>query len=167
MSFDLFFQPCRFADCASEKSNPVTGETQTILHNENLQDAELEAVNAALKDANAFGPDQFGCYVVSFEDGGRAEIFGRKINEGCMVSVRGLTHQLVEFFFKLLHAGKWTMCPAMEDVVAITTSEGILKNIPEDFPKIVICDSPSDLRALLTDGVQAWQKYRDKVIGNE
>lgn len=167
MSFDIFFQPCRFTGTQVVKTNPFTGESQSFSSNEPLNDAELKAVRQVLKQANAHGPDEHACYVVQLGDGGGAEIFGDQLATGCMAALRGMTPDLIQFLFDLLKAGNWVMLPAMEDAVAITTSPESMKGIPSDFPRVVVCNSAEELGTLLTNGVHAWEKYRDQVVGAE
>jgi hypothetical protein len=69
MSFDIFYQPCRFGDAPIKRKNPFTGDSQAVLPNEPLNAAELKAVQQVLSRAKAAGPDEFGCYVVRFDDG--------------------------------------------------------------------------------------------------
>jgi hypothetical protein len=163
MSFDIFFQPCRFTGTAEIKKNPFTGEALSVPLNEPLSDVELQAVQQVLKRANAQGPDDQGCYVVQLEDGGEAEVFGSDLANSCMVALQGMTDDLLRFLFDLLKAGNWVMLPAMEDPVAITTSPGILRGIPDDFPRVVTCNSAAELGVLLSSGVHAWEEYRDQV----
>ena len=167
MSFDIFFQPCRFTGTQVVKTNPFTGESQSFPSNEPLNDAELKAVRQVLKQANADGSDEDACYVVQLGDGGGAEIFGDQLETGCMAALHGMTPDLIQFLFDLLRAGNWVMLPVMEDSVAITTSPESMKGISSDFPRIVVCNSAEELGTLLGNGVQAWEKYRDQVIGAE
>jgi len=153
MSFDVFFQPCRF-----------TSDAQAVLANEALSPAELQAVHQVLERANAHGPDLQGCYVVQLGDGGGAEVYGASLAMGCMVALRGMTAELLQFLLRLLEAGNWVMLPAMADAMAITTSPGSLKGIPADFPRVIVCNSAEELGLLLADGVQAWEKYRAQVV---
>lgn len=156
MSFDIFFQPCRF-----------TGDAQAVLSNEPLSPAELKAVQQVLERADAHGPDQHGCYVVQLDDGGGAEVFSSSgLASGCMVALGGITADLLQFLFELLDAGNWVMIPAMADTAAITTAPGSLKGVPGDFPRVVVCSSAQDLGILLADGVQAWEKYRAQVVAD-
>ncbi|HEY7158723.1 MAG TPA: hypothetical protein VH575_32565 [Gemmataceae bacterium] len=167
MSFDIFIQPCRFAGSPIVKRNPFTGEAQSVLPNEPLNTAELKAVQQVLKRAKACGPDEHGCYIVQLSDGGEAEVFGGELAMGCMVALRGMTADLLQFLFDLLKAGNWVMLPAREDAVAIATSPECLKGIPDDFPKVIVCSSTEEFGTLLTKGVQAWEKYRDQVVNRE
>jgi hypothetical protein len=130
MSLDIFFQPCRFTGRPIVKQNPFTGETQSVLGNEPLSAAELKAVQQVLMRAKADGPDEYGCYVVQVDDGAGAEVFGSELATGCMVALREMTADLLQFLFDLLKAGNWVMLPAMEDAVAITTAPECLKGIP-------------------------------------
>jgi hypothetical protein len=167
MSFDIFFQPCRFGDRPIERMNPLTGKPQSSLPNEPLTPAELDAVRHLLERTEAAGPDEHGCYVVRFGDGGGAEVFGGDLRTGCMVAVRGITPDLLQFLIDLLRAGNWVMLPAMEGDIAITASPESLRGVPDGFPRVVICDSAEELGVLLTDGFGAWQRYRDQVAGSE
>lgn len=168
MSFDIFFQPCRFGGKKVKKKNPFTGKVQESLPNEPLSDAEVKAVTKVVKKASADDPSEHGCYFVSFKDGGRAEVYGDNLSESCMVANRGqLTADLMEFLFDLLEAGKWAMLPAMEDSVAITCSAQYLTGLPEDFPEVVECRSAQELSVLLSKGFRVWKKYRDQVVGGK
>jgi hypothetical protein len=160
LSFDVFYQPCRFANNPVEQEGQ-TGEAPSVL----LRAAELQAVRNILLKATAHGPDEHGCYVVKMADGGGAEVFSSDLAKGCMVAMRGMTPELVQFLFDLLVAGKWIMLPAMADTVAITNSQGNVIGIPHDFPRIVECASAEELGIILSDGVQAWARYRDQVVG--
>jgi hypothetical protein len=167
MSFDLFFQPCRFSGGTVEKTNPFNGEIESIPFNESLSATELRAVERVLKEAGADSPAEDGCYVVKVGDGGEAEVWASNLGSSCMVALRGITPNLMQFLFDLLIAGNWVMLPAMEDTVAITTSPQSLKGVPTDFPSVVVCKSANELAVLLTEGVRQWEKYRDQVTGRD
>src|SRR5262249_47327201 len=141
------FQPCRFSGLPVEKKNPFTGEVQSVTPDEPLRAAELKAVRRVLKRARAHGPDEHGRYVVELGDGGVAEVFGADLGAGCMVALRGLTPDLSQFLYDLLKAGNWVMLPVTEDAVAVTTSPGRMKGIPEDFPRVVVCNAAGELAA--------------------
>jgi hypothetical protein len=163
MSFDIFFQPCRYTGELVTKKNRLTGKVQSVVLSEPLSDMELNDVQQVFRRANAHSPDEFGCYVVQLEDGGSAEVFGSKLATGCMVALRGMTGDLIQFLFDLLKAGNWVMLPAMEDNVAIISSSGFLRNVPDDFPRVVVCNSAPELGVLLSNGVEEWEKYRNQV----
>src|SRR5262249_55668300 len=154
-SFDIFFQTSRFSAKPVVKKNPFTGEAQSVCPQEPLTAAEVKAVRQLLKRVAAQGPDEHGCYVVQFDDGGGAEVYADKLKDGCMVAIGGMTPALAGFLFDLLKAGNWVMLPAMEDNVAITTSPGSMKDVPDDFGKIVACNSAAEVGVLLTKGVRA------------
>ena len=155
MSFDIFFQPARF-----------THDAQGVLANEPLSPVELQAVQQVLARANAHGPDAHGCYVVHLNDGGSAEVYGAELATGCMVALRGTTAELLQFLLHLLEAGNWVMLPAMADTVAITAAPASVKGLPDEFPRVVICNSAAELGVLLADGVQAWEQYRAQVLAD-
>jgi len=167
VSFDIFFQPCRFTGSSVEQKNPFTGEVRSVLANEPLNSAELEAVRKVLWQAKAGGPDEQGCYVVQLGDGGGAEVFGDDLATGCMVALRGMTPDLSRFLYNLLKAGNWVMLPAMEDAMAITAAPGAMRGIPDDFPRVVACNSAEELAALLAGGIGAWEKTVIRFVGGE
>jgi hypothetical protein len=166
LSFDIFFQPCRYTIGLVDQKGR-TEEDRSVLTNEPLNGGELEAVQATLLKVRANGPDEHACYVVAFSDDGGADVFASKLANGCMVAIRGMTPQLVQFLFDLLVAGKWVMLPIMAETVAITYSMGNVFGIPYGFPTIVECASAEELGVILSEGVQAWERYRDKVVGQK
>jgi hypothetical protein len=167
MSFDIFFQPCRFGDKLIERVNPFTGEVQSVPRDVPLNADEVGAVQKVLREVTVRGPDEHGCCVVELSDGGGAEVFADDLETGCMVSLRGMTPGLLTFLYDLLKAGNWVMIPAMEDTAAITTSLNSLQRVPDDFLRIVVCNSVEELSQLLSGGIRAWEKYRDQVMGEQ
>ena len=167
MSFDVFFQPAQFSDDAIEQTNPFTGEVLSVVPMVPLAGSELDAVRQVLKGATSHGPDDFGCHVVKFQDGGVAQIFASELERGCMAALRGITPDLLQFLYDMLVAGRWVMLPAMENPVSITTPSSSVSGLPEDFLEVVECKSAAELGVLLNDGFQTWKKYRDQVLGGE
>jgi hypothetical protein len=168
MSFDIFFLTCRFGGTPAETPNRFTGKVGSSPPNEPLTAAEVDAVRMVLQAANASGPDAFGCYVLDFEDGGSAEVFADDLSTGCLVAVRGgIGPRLLQFLVDLLRAGNWVMLPTTEPAIAITASPDNVRDLPPDFPRVVICDSAHELRVLLAEGFHAWQRYRDRIVGDE
>jgi hypothetical protein len=166
MSFDIFFKPCRFESRLVEKKNQRTGETRLVHPVEPLTAAELDAVRAVLTKATTHGPDKFDCHVVGFKDGGTAEVFASNLDMGCMVAVRGITPDFLQFLLDLVKAGNWSMIAAMEDSAVVVSALESVKNAPEDFPRIVVCNSVPELGALLSGGFAKWKAYRDQVVGD-
>lgn len=164
MSFDIFFQPVRYSGKTLKKKNPFTGQVQSVLESDPLTPAEVQAVRAVLKEAGAKQADEFGCYALRVADGGEAEVVGENLAESCMVALRGLTPGLVTFLMDLLKAGNWVMLPAMEGNPALTAAPDHLKGVPKDFPEITTCTSADELGVILTNGLGAWQRYRDQVV---
>jgi hypothetical protein len=160
VSFDIFFCPWRRGDTPVEQENRFTGEVQTVLPIVPLTPGEVAAVQSVLREAGAQGPDEFGCYVIEVEDGGAAEVFAEQLDDGCMVSVRGLTPGLLGFLYALLKAADWVMLPVMENGVTIAASPMSQLAGPEAVP----CDSAEGLGVLLKEGFDAWQRYRDQVV---
>ena len=164
MSLDIFFQSARFTGKSAIKKNPFTGEAMTVNPAEPLTAAEVKALRTVLKQVHAKGPDDDGCYAIDLKDGGTAEVYADKLKSGCMISLGGITPDLSQFLLDFLKAGNWVMLPAMEDAVAIAASPECVKGVPDDFPRLVICNSAKEVAVLLTKGVKAWQKYRNQVV---
>jgi len=131
---------------------------------EPLSSAEMDAVRHVLQAAKAQGPDEFGNYDIQGDGGGSADVNCGDLSSGCSVTMHKFTNGVSQFLFDLLKAATWVMLPAVEDSVAITTSAEDLKQIPDDFPRVVACNSADELGILLADGVQAWEKYRRQII---
>jgi hypothetical protein len=167
MSFDLSFQSRRTSSELVERKNPLTGKMILVHPPIPLTAGELKAVKKLFKTSRAKKPDEFGCHVVEFEDGGHAEIFASRLaTGGCMAAVRGLTPDLLRFLFEMLRAADWVMLPAMEGNPAITSSAVSIEWLSADVPRVG-CSSPEDLGLVLTRGVEAWRQYRDKVVGRD
>lgn len=167
MSFDIHFLTGRFGEAPIEPGDPPRRKTRTGLPEEFLTNEELAAVEQVFRQAYAKGPDDLGCYTIELEDGGSAEVYASQLARGCMVALRGITPNLCQFLFHLLKAGNWVMLPVMEDSIAITTAPERLRNIPDNFPEVVICNSPTELGALLARGVWAWSEYRNQVLRDQ
>jgi hypothetical protein len=165
VSFDIFYQPCRFGAEPVEQKNPFTGEVQTVLPVQPLSSHDLKAVRDVLENANAVGPDEHSRYLVRFGDGGAAEVYaGDEPETGCMTALRrGLTPDLLRFLFDLLRAADWIMLPAMEGNPAITALPGRAEGFADSFPEVV-CNSAEELGSVLTGGFDGWKRYRDQIV---
>lgn len=135
-----------------------------MLPAEPLSADEVRAVRGVLEKLEARGPDEHGCYVVAFGDGGGAEVYGNDLSTGCMVAVRGLTPDLLRFLYDLLKATDWVLLPAMEGNPGIVSAPGRANGSADSFPEVV-CGSPEDLGAILSGGFEAWKRYRDRMVG--
>jgi hypothetical protein len=165
MGFDIFFMRSRSRDEAVEKKNPFTGEVMSVRPPEPLTDSELQAVREVLRGAGAPEPDEVGHSLVEFKDGGDAEVHADRLEEGCSVTLRsGLSPDCLRFLFGLLRAAEWVMLPAMEGNPAIVSSPGLAREFAGSFPETV-CGSPEELGAILSGGYEAWEKYRDQIVG--
>jgi hypothetical protein len=164
MSFDLFYQPCHLGTEPVGRTNPFTGEIESSLPAETLSVEDQAMARGVLAKAGARGPDEFGCFVVEFDDGGGAGVFAGGLGTGCMVALRDLTPDLLRFLYDLLRAADWVLLPAMEGNPAIVTSPGLAIDFADSFPEIV-CGSPEELGEILSGGSDAWKTYRDRVVG--
>jgi hypothetical protein len=165
MGFDIFYLRSRFRDEMVEQKNPFTGEVKSVRPQEPLSDSELQAVRDVLRRAEATEPDEFGFCLVEFEDGGDAEVHTSRLEEGCGVTLRsGLSPDCLQFLLDLLKAAEWAMFPAMEGNPAIVSSPGLASEFADRFPEVV-CGSPEELGAILSGGYEAWEKYREQIVG--
>ena len=160
MSFDLFYQPRHIGTEPVERKNSFTGEMQTSLPVEPLGAEDVRSVHGVLAGVGAHGPDGFGCFVVELDDGGVAEVFASNLENGCMVSLRGLTPGLLRFLYDLLRAVDWVLLPAMEGNPVVVMSPGLASGFADSFPEIV-CGSPEELGKILSGGYDSWKTYRD------
>ena len=165
MSFDLVFLTGRVSGTLITRKNAFTGANQTFQQAAPLTAAEVRNLRQVLKQAGA-RPDKFGCYQVEFPDGGAAEVFAQELTSCCNVSLRGITPNLAQFLFDFLKAANWLVSPVTDEDFAITASPTLIKDLPQDFSPVVICQSPDELTKLLAQGLTVWQDYRDQVVGN-
>jgi hypothetical protein len=170
VSFDIHYHTCNLGTRTAKRKDPFTGKLQSVPVDDGLTDAERAAVRKLLKAAGAAKPDEFGCYVVEFKDGGSAEVFASELAgpeqcDGLMVSLHGLTPQVVAFLWELCRAGGMASTPVMEDEVVVVASAEQLQRVKGRWPAAVVVGSPEELGRLLNGGVAAWQAYRDRVVG--
>jgi hypothetical protein len=163
VSFDIFFKTVRYTGNPVVRKNPFTGEDQTINSSEPLTAAEEGAVLEVLETVKGKSQDQ-GTWVIEFGDGGGAVVLADQLKSGCMVCLHGITPEVSQFLFDFLKAGNWVMLPAMQDAVAITSSPGSVKGVPNDFPRLVTCNSANEIAVLLREGIGGWQEYRDQIV---
>jgi hypothetical protein len=170
MSFDIHYHTCNLGTRTAKRKNPFTGKMQAVPVDDGLTDAERAAVRKLLKAGGAAKPDEFGCYAVEFKDGGSAEVFASELAgteqcDGLMVSLHGLTPMVVGFLYELCRAGNMSATPVMEEEVVVVASEAQRVRVQGRWPAAVVVGSAAELGRLLTDGVAAWQAYRDQVVG--
>jgi hypothetical protein len=165
VSFDIFYQPCRFGTEPVERKNPFTSEVQTVLPVEPLTSQDLKAVQGVVRSVTATGPDEHGCYLVRLGDGSEVEVHaGNGFESGCMTAIReGITPDILRFLFDLLSAADWIMLPAMEGNPAIVALPGRAKGFADGFPEVV-CSSVEELGKVLTGGIEAWMPYKDQIV---
>jgi hypothetical protein len=166
MGFDIFFVRSRLRDEVVEKKDPFTGEVMSVRPPEPLTEPQLWAIREVLRRAGAPEPDEYGHSLVEFKDGGDAEVHTDRLEEGCSVTLRsGLSPDCLRLLFDLLKSAEWVMFPAMEGNPAIVSSPGLASEFADDFPEVV-CGSPEELGAILSGGYDAWERYRDQIVGD-
>ena len=155
MSFDIFFVPSRFRNEMVEWKNPSTGEVKSIRPQEPSTESEVRAVREVLQKAGAQEAEEDGGCVISFRDGGAAEVYTGGLEKGCSVTPRlGLSPDCLRFLIDLLNAAEWVMFPAMEGNPAIVSSQGMAIEFADSFPEVV-CGLPEELGAILSGGYDA------------
>jgi hypothetical protein len=73
--FDISFVRPKLGTEPVEVKNPSTGEVEPIQPQDPFTDSEMRAVRAVLQEAGPQGPDEHGHAVISFGDGGAAEVY--------------------------------------------------------------------------------------------
>ena len=157
MSFDVFFEPCRYDGTTERRVNPFTKQVQEIPNNRSLTDREVEAVMNVLDRAGARAPDDQGCRAVRFPDGGSAEIFTNDCARRCMVSIHdNVTPSLAQLLFDVMVAGDWVIIPAGSDAdgvgdedVVVAPSTECVANAPSFYGRVVVAESAAGLNTLL------------------
>ncbi|MEZ6140914.1 MAG: hypothetical protein R3B84_10115 [Zavarzinella sp.] len=170
MSFDIHFQTCNLGTRTTKRKNPFTGKMQSVPMDDGLTDSERVAVRKLLKSAGAATPDEFGCYAVEFKDGGSAEVFASELTgteqcDGLMVSLQGLTPEVVKFLWELCHVGGMAATPVMEDAVVVVASPEQFQRVKSRWPSAVVVGSPEELGRLLSGGFAGWESHRDQCTG--
>jgi hypothetical protein len=160
VSFDVFFQPCRFVVTPRPGESHPSRTPVDARYSEPLTPIEEEAVRGILVRASPRGCDEHGCWVVEVADGGSAEVFVKDLGTSCTFALRGVTPALVRLMFDILVAGNWVILPALERSGAIAASMDAIRGVPEGFPDVVVCETADALGALLSGGVEAWAKFR-------
>ena len=151
MSFDVYFQPCRYGVVPERTWQPPNQEPAKGAQGEPLTLVEQQAVRSILTRVCPRGPDKQGCWQVEVDDGGGAEVYTKDLRKGCLVALRGVTPDLVKLMFEILVAGNWVMLPT-HDPSAIVASKDAVRVVPKGFPDVVVCATADALGAVLAEG---------------
>ena len=165
MSYDVFFQTCRFDGAMERRESLFTHKPVDVPRSAPLTDEEEDAVRGVLARACPGGPDPQDGWVLELADGGAGEVYGTNLRDGCMFALRDLTPDLVKVMFDVLVAGRWVMLPAQEKLGAIVATKDAVHRAPRDFPKVVVCETADALGVLLAGGADAWAKVRERSGG--
>ncbi|HEY2369484.1 MAG TPA: hypothetical protein VGH87_23965 [Polyangiaceae bacterium] len=161
MSFDVFFEPCRYDGTTEWRRHPVTNLDREVPKNAPLTDREVAAVTEALDRAGATAADAHGYRVVRFSDGGAADIFTNDCH-GCMFSIRdaGVTPALAQLLFDVMIAGDWVLTFQDDtDEVAIAPNARCVAIVPSFYTRVAIAESTAEMKVLLEGGFDAWKRY--------
>jgi hypothetical protein len=131
--------------------------------------SEREALQKLIASAGADTSDDFGSYVIDFEDGPGLELFfdgleGSDEFSGGMAALKSLTPELTQFLFSVADKGNLIMLAAMEESRPIATSAETAERVVSRWSDVVVVSSAEDLRALLATGFDGWKSYRDRVV---
>jgi hypothetical protein len=162
VAFEILFIPCKRAEEEVQRTNPFTGEAVADRPYVPLSAGELAAVQALLDEVKAKRLEAGG-YSFAFADGGSAQILGEDFREGCLVSLWGLTPDVLRFLLDLGRAGNMQMRPIMEEELTVVPSPELLEGEQGDWRNPVFCESAAELGELIAGGFRAWQRYRDQV----
>jgi len=167
MSYDVFFIPYRLAEEPIETTNPFTGE-QTLKRDGAISENEVQAVREVLNLWKSKVPT-IGDVNFEMPDGGITSICQHDYATGLMVEIRGagITSAVASLLHELLSVASWAMAPVDENMYNIVNSDEKLNEMNADlreYGNAIVCESPSMLVALLNEGFEAWQEYRNKVM---
>lgn len=159
MSFDVFFQRI---------PQPSSGETHEGRLPEALTDAERTAVLDVLVRAGATQPDAHGVRELCLPDGASATVHTARLDETCAFFVRGagLTPGLLRVLYDVMVTGRWMLFAS--EVAAVSSADhldGVPPALIAPFREVAVVRSADELGALLTQGFEAWQAYRDPIVG--
>jgi hypothetical protein len=107
---------------------------------------------------------------VETADGGSAEVYGLDHDpfDGCMFALHGdLSPLLADTIVAAARAGKCAIYWPADELLLAYPDPAILSELPSDpaAPTPVRCESGSELRLLVSSGLDAWKQYRDQVVG--
>ncbi|WP_417378896.1 hypothetical protein [Gimesia sp.] len=171
MSFDVFFQTAHISDQTEEAVNPLTGETIQKPVGECVAEDERERLQKLFAKKGAQQPDEFGCYLVEFEDGTGLELFFDGLAEGSefsggMAALRSLTTDIASFLYTVADQGNLVILPAMEDMRPIVTSAENAERVSSRWPETVLISSTEELMQILSGGFGDWSEFRDRVVND-
>lgn len=127
------------------------------------------------KKQNHSGPDDFGFYLVTFQDGVNVEfnasgLDGKEPFTGCAFHIRGFSPDLVRFIWDIATAGDMVIFNCQgddspESPVLILGDSAQKDHVPEmGYQNCPVCTSAEMLAKLLGVGFKSWSDYRDKVV---
>ena len=138
-------------------------------------DVPREPVLDILRQASFSQSSTAGFYIVSFPDGTDVDFSASGLESarqftGCAFHIRTVvTDAIATFILAIARAGSMVIIPAMKSNPLILVSEGQAAHVPvesgRDLRPIVV-QSPAQLRAVLTLGVDGWVAYRDYTLND-
>jgi hypothetical protein len=172
MSFDIFLFTCNLGTGTKRIMSPFTGEPVTVPDDPGLTVEERAAVVSLLQELQAEGPDEFGCYHLSFADGGEAAVsvpflVDESQLDGCSVTTRSLTADVISLWFRLSRAGNLVILPVAEGVGPLVTSEEHRERVAARYPDAKVVQSAEALGQDLRGGFESWRRYRAQLLGGE
>ncbi|WP_417387532.1 hypothetical protein [Gimesia sp.] len=172
MSFDVFFQTAHISDKTEEAVNPFTGETVQKPVGERINAEERSRLQELFAQQGAAEPDDFGCYLIEFEDGTGIELFFSGLADnpdfnGGMAALRSLTTNIVSFLFAVADQGNLVILPAMDEMRPLVTSAENAERVLSRWSDTVVVSSPAELLQILSGGFGDWSDYRDRVVNDE
>jgi hypothetical protein len=130
-----------------------------------LTSEETSSVLKLLNEVCPSGADRHDCFAIALSDGGDAELFAKKIESGCLCSIRNLSPQLNRLLYALLNSANWVLLPICENLVALSARADLKAPLfPEDFPEIIYCSSSEQLASPLLGGFESWARFKNEVV---
>ena len=157
MSFDLILQ-------CFESGEPEPADRQSV----------LKVLQKHCKDT----PDDFGYYIVNFQDGSSLEFSAKGLQSsesftGCSFHIRGVSRELITFVYEVAVAGNMVIFNAQgtdepHNPIALLVKSWQSTDLPEGVAaNPILCNSPSHLSELIGFSFEGWKDYRDSVIRNK
>ena len=168
MSFDIYLHTSHLSDQIRQVRNPMTGELFSSPIDQPLTDIERNSVqNVLSRYFSVTTGDKYqhvhldGCGPIEVN----LEIEDTEVTGG-MISMRGFSISAAEFLFELADAGNFIVHPIMKGNPCVVTANCTRELVMKRWPSVEVLTSASELHALLSGGVRAWQVYRDQVVAN-
>lgn len=140
--------------------------------------ADRNAVLEVLRSYTNAEVDQFGFYLVDFEDGSCLELSSKQLQSDevfsdCAFHLRDFSSAVIRFVYEVATAGDFVIVNAQSDgsdenPMAVLVTEAQREHLPEGLdenPKVAL--SYQGLAEALGANIESWQTYRNHVVNGD